>query len=213
MVVQAYRFALDPSPAQQRALVSHAGAARFAWNWGLARCQERYAAEGKWYSGAELHKLWNAAKKTDPGLAWWGENSKCAYQESLRDLDRALREFIRSKNGQRAGQRLGFPRYKKRGRCKDSFRFSTGAIRCDRAKGHAAPPRHRRHPRVHPQAGPPAPGRLGAHPVGHGVAHGAAVARVVHGRRRAGHAGPACPARLGDRDRPGRQDPADRRRR
>jgi putative transposase len=133
MVVQAYRFALDPSPAQQRALVSHAGAARFAWNWGLARCQERYAAEGKWYSGAELHKLWNAAKKADPGLAWWGENSKCAYQESFRDLDRALREFTRSKNGQRRGKRLGFPRYKKRGRCKDSFRFSTGAIGCERA--------------------------------------------------------------------------------
>jgi hypothetical protein len=37
-VVQAYRFALDPSPTQERALWSHAGAARFAWNWGLARC-------------------------------------------------------------------------------------------------------------------------------------------------------------------------------
>lgn len=31
-VIQAYRFALDPTPAQQRALASHAGAARFAWN-------------------------------------------------------------------------------------------------------------------------------------------------------------------------------------
>lgn len=47
-------------------LRSHAGAARFAWNWGLARCRERYEAEGKWYSGNDLHKLWNAAKKVDP---------------------------------------------------------------------------------------------------------------------------------------------------
>ena len=31
-VVQAYRFALHPSPTQERALWSHAGAARFAWN-------------------------------------------------------------------------------------------------------------------------------------------------------------------------------------
>jgi putative transposase len=30
MVMQAYRFALDPTPAQQRSLASHAGAARFA---------------------------------------------------------------------------------------------------------------------------------------------------------------------------------------
>jgi putative transposase len=130
MVIRAYRFALDPSPAQQRALVSHAGAARFGWNWGLARCKERYAANGKWYSAAELHKLWNQAKKADPALAWWPENSKCVYQEAFRDLDRALRDFVTSRNGQRKGRRLGFPRFKKRGKCKDSFRFSTGVMRC-----------------------------------------------------------------------------------
>jgi putative transposase len=130
-VTQAYRFALDPSPAQERALRSHAGAARFAWNWALDRCRERYAAEARWYSGGELHRLWNARKKADPGLAWWGENSKCAYQESFRDLDRALRDFIKSRNGERKGKRLRFPRFKKRGRGKDSFRL-TGTLRCER---------------------------------------------------------------------------------
>ena len=129
-VTQAYRFALEPTPNLERRLRSHAGAARFAWNWGLAKCQESYAAGGRWYSAADLHKLWNAQKKTDPTLAWWRQNSKCVYQEAFRDLDRALADFIRSKNGQRKGRRLGFPRFKKRGRCKDSFRFSTGAIRC-----------------------------------------------------------------------------------
>jgi len=127
----AYRFALDPSAVQQRTLRSHVGAARFAWNWGLAKCRERYAAERKWYSGAELHKLWNAAKKTDPALGWWGENSKCCYQEAFRNLDRALRDFTKSRNGQRKGKKLGFPKYKKRGRSRDSFRL-TGVIRCDR---------------------------------------------------------------------------------
>jgi putative transposase len=32
IVKQAYQFALAPSPAQERSLRSHAGAARFAWN-------------------------------------------------------------------------------------------------------------------------------------------------------------------------------------
>ena len=125
-VIQAYRFALDPSAAQERALRSHAGAARFAWNWGLARCQERYEAEGKWYSAIDLHKLWNVVKKADPALAWWGENSKCSYQEAFRDLDRALRDFTAS----RKGRRVGFPRFKKRGKCRDSFRFGSGVMRC-----------------------------------------------------------------------------------
>jgi putative transposase len=130
IITQAYRFALEPTPAQERSMRSHAGASRFAWNWGLAKVRERYAAEGKWYSAIDLHKLWNATKKTDPALAWWSENSKCAYQEAFRDLDRALRDYIRSKKGEWRGQPLGFPKAKKRGRCRDSFRFGTGAIRC-----------------------------------------------------------------------------------
>jgi putative transposase len=130
-VIQAYRFALDPSPAQRRTLASHAGAARFAWNWGLAMCRDRYGAEGRWYSGIELHKLWNQVKKADPDLAWWEQNSKCAYQEAFRDLDRALKDFTESKKGERKGLRLGFPRFKKRGKCRDSFRL-TGTLRCER---------------------------------------------------------------------------------
>jgi len=132
-VIQAYRFALDPSRTQERALRSHAGAARFAWNWGLAGCKERYEAEGKWYSAIDLHRRWNAEKKADPALAWWPENSKSVYQEAFRDLDRALRDFIKSKKGKRKGRRLGFPKFKKRGRCKDSFRFSCEPLRCSGA--------------------------------------------------------------------------------
>jgi putative transposase len=75
VVRRAYRFALDPSPAQERSLRSHAGAARFAWNWALAKCRERYTREAKWYSAAEMHKLWNTQKKADPALGWWTENS------------------------------------------------------------------------------------------------------------------------------------------
>lgn len=37
MTLLACRFALDPTPARERALRSHAGAARVAFNWGLAR--------------------------------------------------------------------------------------------------------------------------------------------------------------------------------
>jgi putative transposase len=128
-VVQAFRFALDPSPAQERALRSHAGAARFAWNWGLARCRERYRAERKWHSAAELHKMWNAEKKANPDLGWWAENSKCAYQEAFRNLDRALSDHVKSRKGERKGRRLGFPRRKRKGKSRDSFRL-TGVIRC-----------------------------------------------------------------------------------
>ncbi|HEX4703809.1 MAG TPA: helix-turn-helix domain-containing protein, partial [Pseudonocardiaceae bacterium] len=36
MVIQAYRFVLDPTPQQETLLRSHCGAQRYAYNWGLA---------------------------------------------------------------------------------------------------------------------------------------------------------------------------------
>jgi putative transposase len=70
MVKLAYRFALDPTAAQTRALRSHAGAARFAWNWALARCKERYAAERKWYSGTACTGCGTRPRK--PTRPWAG---------------------------------------------------------------------------------------------------------------------------------------------
>jgi putative transposase len=40
-VTQAYRFALDPTPRQRRALASHCGAARYAYNWALRLVEHR----------------------------------------------------------------------------------------------------------------------------------------------------------------------------
>jgi putative transposase len=91
-VVQAYRFALDPTPAQERALRSHCGAQRFAYNWGLGRVQanlaqreaERsYGVPEDWltpsasWSAWALRKEFNAVK--DRIAPWWAENSKEAY--------------------------------------------------------------------------------------------------------------------------------------
>ena len=47
-MLQAYRFALDPSPAQARLLASHCGAARKVFNEGLVqvrRCLDQREAE------------------------------------------------------------------------------------------------------------------------------------------------------------------------
>lgn len=50
---------------------------------------------------------------------WLYEVSKCAPQEALRDLDRAVKNFFRD-------LKEGFPRFRKKGR-DDRFRL-TGAI-------------------------------------------------------------------------------------
>jgi len=53
--------------------------------------------------------------------------SKCIPQESLRDLERAFKNFQQNWKARQAGQTrryVGFPKFKKKGRCKDSFRLN-----------------------------------------------------------------------------------------
>jgi putative transposase len=96
-VLQAYRFALDPTPRQRRALASHCGAARYAYNWGLQmveqRLEKRRAGEDievPWTLPA-LRWEWNRVK--DQVAPWWAENSKEAYSSGLDGLARALKNF------------------------------------------------------------------------------------------------------------------------
>jgi putative transposase len=144
-VTQAYRFALDPTPAQRRALASHCGAARVAHNWGLAlvktRLDQRRTDPGVQvpWTVPELRREWNRVK--DEVAPWWAENSKEAYSSGLDGLARALRNWSDSRSGGRKGRPVGFPQFKKKGRCRDACRFTTGAIKVLADRKHVQLPR------------------------------------------------------------------------
>jgi putative transposase len=139
-IIQAYRFALDPTPGQDGALRSHCGGQRRAFNWGLARIKanlEQRDAERSYgltgeeltpsvsWSAYSLRKDWNQAK--EQVAPWWAENSKEAYSSGLANLATALGNWADSKKGERKGRRLGFPRFKGK-RAGWSCRFTTGAF-------------------------------------------------------------------------------------
>jgi putative transposase len=145
LVTQAYRYALDPTPRQQRALASHCGAARRAFNWGLdlvkQRLDQRAAGldvEMPWTLPA-LRREWNRAK--DQVAPWWRENSKEAYSSGLDALARALKNWAESKAGRRNGRRIGFPNFKGKHRTRPACRFTTGAIRVEPDRHHVVLPR------------------------------------------------------------------------
>lgn len=117
----AFKYELKPNREQRIALAKHAGTARFAYNWGLAARQKLYEETKTSTNAIAQHKELNALKKTD--FPWMYESSKCAPQEALRDLDKAFKNFFR---GLKAGQKIGFPKFKKKG-LRDSFRL-TGTI-------------------------------------------------------------------------------------
>ena len=122
-ILRAFKTELDLNNKQKTACRKHAGAARFAYNWGLARKKEAFANGEKTPSAIDLHRELNTLKKSE--LAWMYEVSKCAPQEALRDLDNAFAHFFRRVKEKKA--KVGFPRFKCRKNGLGSFRL-TGAI-------------------------------------------------------------------------------------
>ena len=152
--IQAYRFALDLTASQERDVYAHAGAARIAHNWALARVKavmDQRTAERSYgipheqlteslsWSLAGLRKAWNAAKAEV--APWWGEVSKEAFNTGLDALARGLKNWADSRKAARAGRPVGFPRFKSRRRTTASVRFTTGAIRVEPDRMHVLLPR------------------------------------------------------------------------
>jgi transposase len=126
--VRGYKTELDLNNAQRTACLKHAGAARFAYNWGLRRYQQEYASLHRTPSAISLHKELNALKKTD--FPWMYDVSKCAMQEAFRDLEKAFKHFFGKCQLRKMGQwkgKLGYPKFKTKKKGLGSFRL-TGTI-------------------------------------------------------------------------------------
>jgi len=128
-VTRAYKTELDLNNAQVTACRQHAGAARYAYNWGLARKQEAYKATGTSPSAIDLHRELNVRKKTD--LPWMYAVSKCAPQEALRNLDAAFAHFFHRCNLKREGKlkgKVGYPGLKTKKRGLGGFRLTGSTV-------------------------------------------------------------------------------------
>ena len=110
-VLKGHRFRLDLDPAQESLCSRTAGICRCLWNlaleqrsmaWSGGRRSVGYNAQA-----AELAELKRA-------FAWVAEAPHHCLQQTLRDLDRAFRNFFSGKSA--------YPRFRKKYR-RDSFRF------------------------------------------------------------------------------------------
>jgi putative transposase len=142
-----FRFALDPTPAQERAFARHAGASRFAYNQSLRLMTDALVSRRTNpsvlvpRSGYDLINTFNTWKKTEKagrifvvapdktvtklvtGLAWRHEVAAQVFEEAAVDLSRALAAFLQGKAGSGNGRQMGFPQPKRKGRCRESFRL------------------------------------------------------------------------------------------
>lgn len=130
---EAVKVALDPTPTQERRLASHAGGARFAYNTMLAHVKAALdAGESVGWSFYSLRKWWNAEKDTlavdAEGSPWWAENSKEAYSSGIEALSNGLLNWSKSRRGDRKGRKVGFPKFKSKGKATPKFTYRSGSF-------------------------------------------------------------------------------------
>src|SRR5260221_7426550 len=133
-ITRGYRTELDLNNQQITACKKHAGAARYAYNWGLKRKQEVYQTTGRSISAMELHRELNQLKQRE--LSWLYECSKCAPQEALRDLDVAFTNFFRRVQLKQEGKwkgPSGYPTFKTKRQGLGSFRLTGSLHVCEQA--------------------------------------------------------------------------------
>jgi len=141
-IIKGRTVTLEPEPSQAAQWRRDDGARRFACNWAVAQIKASFdagEATGEYdntvWSAWALQKRWNQVKEqateiTDPETgevtgSWWRACSKCAYENGVADAVTALKNWHASKTGKRQGPKVGFPRFRRKG--KDPVRCTYGA--------------------------------------------------------------------------------------
>lgn len=114
--LQAFKFQLRPGGQQEREMRRFAGACRFVFNRALALQNENHEAGNKYIPYGKMAS-WLVEWKNATETQWLKDAQSQPLQQSLKDLERAYKNFFR--------KRAAFPRFKKRGQ-NDAFRYPQG---------------------------------------------------------------------------------------
>ena len=117
---KAFEYRIYPSASQQELLQKTFGCCRWVYNKVLSMRQEEYAAGGRTRGINSYITLIPQWKRSE--APWLSEVDSMALQQSLRDLDRAYRNFFRSPG------RVGFPRFKSKHAGRKSYRTNSVTI-------------------------------------------------------------------------------------
>ena len=112
---KAFKFEIMPNGEQSRKIKQFCGCCRFVFNRALAWQNEQYQQDNN--QKFSYSKIANLLPQWKKELIWLKECHSQVLQQSLKDLEKAFKNFFQ--------QRADFPKFKKKG-VKESFRFPQG---------------------------------------------------------------------------------------
>ena len=119
---------LYPNKDQMNYLANCFGCCRFLYNHFLFETSEQYKVDGTflWYEA--MSSLLTQMKKQEE-TEWLKNVDSTCLQNSLKNLDNGIDNFVKSKQGKRKGLKVGFPKYKRRSN-KQSCKFTLNYNSC-----------------------------------------------------------------------------------
>lgn len=128
-----YQFRIYPTQQQRQDLAKVFGCVRVVWNDALALCK----VSEKLPSNGDLQKICITQAKKTPEREWLSEVSNIPLQQSIADLGVAFSNFFKSRNGERKGQKMNPPKFKKKTNAQ-SARYRRGGFSIKGAKVYLA---------------------------------------------------------------------------
>lgn len=119
-----FKYRIYPNACQREQIARTLGCCRFVYNRALDVKKSAYSETGKSIATNDLIKMIPAWKR-DPETSWLAQVDSMALQQSIRDLDRAYKNFFRRV---REGGKPGFPKFKSRRHARQSYRTNGGKI-------------------------------------------------------------------------------------
>ena len=129
----AHRIRLDATRQQSDYFMRAAGTARRVWNWALAEWQRQADAGGR-PNAMALKKQFNAIKYhhsdwlDEDGQPWLRTMHRDCHSQPFANLARAFARFFEQL---RRKEKAHPPKFKKKGRCADSFYVANDKLRCE----------------------------------------------------------------------------------
>lgn len=152
MAYKAYKYRIYPDAEQKQKMMQFFGCVRVVYNMCLDNYCQKYEEWKK--NGTDIGKTPLVTEfKKEKFFLKDCDNAALAYARS--NFEKALSDFFKSKKGERKGKRVGFPKHKKRGKSKFTYKTcdAHGGIRFDDSFQHIKLPKmgwvecvyHRKH--------------------------------------------------------------------
>lgn len=119
-----FKYRIYPNESQRDQIARTFGCYRFVYNRALDVKKTAYSETGKSIATNDLIKMIPAWKR-DPDTSWLAQVDSMALQQSIRDLDRAYKNFFRRV---REGGKPGFPKFKSLRHARQSYHTNGGKV-------------------------------------------------------------------------------------